>query len=164
MGTRAKVQQLVIIDAEDLDEAKRIAADNGVELEEVPTDGFEPVTTITLLILGGSAAVGLVSYLLDKPKGGQVIDLRPGAPKAIYRSKDVVYGTVIIITADGKVEIEVKEPRGVFGEVIDALRGIVVEVGKAGVDAVASAAKAAVGDKATVSATRAPAMPAATSA
>jgi RNA binding exosome subunit len=63
---------------------------------------------------------------LEQRKGGQVIDLRPGAPKAFYRTPDVVYGTVVIVTVDGKVTVEVvtvevREPEGMFGKVVSTL-------------------------------------------
>ncbi len=95
-------------------------------------------------------AVGTVVYLLDKRKGGQVIDLRPGAPKPFYRTKEVEYGLVVIFATDGKVTVEVKEPRGLFGQVVDALKGILTDLGKSGVEAAAKAATELVGDAATV--------------
>ncbi len=49
--------------------------------------------TVALAIIGSAAAVGAVMHGLDQRKGGQVIDLRPGVPNAIYRTRDVVYGT-----------------------------------------------------------------------
>jgi hypothetical protein len=76
-----QVREFVIIDPEELDHARRIASDNGVELEQLEVRALEPVTTVTLIVMGSSLAVATVVYLLDKHKGGQVIDLRPGAPK-----------------------------------------------------------------------------------
>ncbi len=91
------------------------------EVEQVPRRGIEPVVTVTLVLVGATAAVGAVLHVLEQRKGGQVIDLRPGAPKAFYRTPDVVYGTVVIVAVDGKVTVEVKEPDGMFGKVISAL-------------------------------------------
>jgi hypothetical protein len=155
MAENGDVQEWVIVDAEDKDEVLRIAQENGVEVQVFEERGFEPVTTVTLALLGGAAAVSAVAYLIDQRKGGQIIDLRPTAPKTAYRSRNVTYGLVIIIASDGQVTVEVKEPKGMFGQVVEALRGITVDVGKAGVGAVAEAAKAAVGDKATIQATSA---------
>ena len=144
------VQEWVIVDAEEKDAALRIARENGVEVQVFEERGFEPVTTVTLALLGGAAAVSTVAYLIDQWKGGQVIDLRPGALKPAYRTRDVTYGLVLIIASDGQVTVEVKEPKGMFGQVVEALSGITVEVGKAGIGAVAEAAKAAVGDHGTI--------------
>ncbi|MCU1496381.1 MAG: hypothetical protein JWM47_334 [Acidimicrobiales bacterium] len=144
------VREIVIIEPEDLKVAREIAAEHEVEVHEVEVLGIEPITTITLIFLGGSLAVGTVVYLLEKRKGGQIIDLRPGSPKVFYRSKDVVYGLVVILATDGKVTIEVKEPKGMFGEVIAALQGILTDIAKAGIEEISKAAKAALGDKATV--------------
>lgn len=149
---------IVVIDPEDLDYARNVAAEHGVQIEQMPIRGIEPVSTITLVLLGGSLAVGTVVYLLDRAKGGQVIDLRDGVQRKFYRTDDVAYGLVVIIADDGKVTVEVKEPRGLFGEVIDALTKVTADVGKAGIDAVATAAKSTVGDSATVAVDRAPAL------
>lgn len=58
------------------------------------------------------------------------------------------YGLVLIYAADGQVTVEVKEPKGRFGVVVEAIRGATVDLGKAGIAAVAQAAQAAVGDRA----------------
>jgi hypothetical protein len=103
---------ILVVDPEDLDYVREVAAEHGVEIEQMPVRGIEPVSTITLILLGGSLAVGTVVYLLDKAKGGQVIDLREGVQRKFYRTDDVAYGLVVIIASDGKVTVEVKEPRG----------------------------------------------------
>jgi hypothetical protein len=55
---------------------------------------------------------GAALHILEQRKGGQVIDLRPGVPKAVLPHCGLVYGTVVIVTADGKVTVEIKEPEG----------------------------------------------------
>jgi hypothetical protein len=117
----AQAQSVVVLDPGQVPAARELASSHGVEVEEVPRRGVEPVSTVTLLLVGAAAAVGAVLHILEQRKGGQVIDLRPGAPKAFYRTPDVVYGTVVIVTADGKVTVEVKEPDGMFGKVISTL-------------------------------------------
>ncbi|MGK8491259.1 hypothetical protein [Nocardia asiatica] len=111
----------VVLDPWDVPSARAVAAAHGVEVRELPRRGIEPVTTVTLLLIGAAAAVGAVLHILEQRKGGQVIDLRPGSPKAFYRTPDVVYGTVVVITVDGKVTVEVREPEGMFGKVISTL-------------------------------------------
>ncbi|MEO3928407.1 hypothetical protein ABGB07_31720 [Micromonosporaceae bacterium B7E4] len=59
--------------------------------------------------------------MLDERKGGQVIDLRPGAPKPIYRDPDLMYGTVVVRTADGGVQIGPLKPDGLFDRVLGVL-------------------------------------------
>jgi hypothetical protein len=145
---------IVVVDPEDLDYAREIAAEHGVEIEQMPIRGIEPVSTITLVLLGGSLAVGTVVYLLDKAKGGQVIDLRQGVQRKFYRTDDVAYGLVVIIASDGTVTVEVKEPRGLFGQVIDALTKVAVDLGESGIDTAAEAARATVGDNASIAVQR----------
>lgn len=121
MTESPQTQSVVVLDPSQVPAARTLSAAHGVEVEQVPHRGIEPVVTATLVLAGTAAAVGAVLHVLEQRKGGQVIDLRPGAPKAFYRTPDVVYGTVIIVAVDGKVTVEVKEPDGMFGKVISAL-------------------------------------------
>ncbi|GAA4010747.1 hypothetical protein GCM10022247_36240 [Allokutzneria multivorans] len=110
-----------MLDASEEPTARRLAAEHGVEVELVPRRGIEPVATVTLVLVGAATAVGMVLRVLEQRKGGQMIDLRPGAPKAFYRTRDLVHGMVVIIAADGTVTLDVKEPEGMFGKVISTL-------------------------------------------
>jgi hypothetical protein len=150
VGEQAKRQQIEV-SPEELEMLRaEVAAEPGAELEIISEEqGFAPL--IIVAVIGGAGFVGgTIAYILDRRKGGQVIDLREGAKKREYRSKDVQYGLVLIYAADGKVTVEVKEPKGFFGQVIkdvlDAVTGMVTKP----VEAVADAAKKAAGDKATV--------------
>lgn len=121
MTESPQMQSVVVLDPSHVPDVRELAATHGVEVEQVPRCGIEPVTTVTLALVGAATAVSAVLHVLEQRKGGQVIDLRPGAPKAFYRTPDVVYGTVIIVTVDGKVTVEIKEPDGMFGKVISTL-------------------------------------------
>jgi len=138
MSESPQTRSVLVLEQSQVPAARELAADHGVAVEEVPVRGIEPVATVTLLIMGAAAAVGAVLHLLEQRKGGQVIDLRAGAPKAFYRTPDVVFGTVVIVTLDGKVTVEVKEPEGMFGEVISTLPGL-ISGGGASVEQVALA-------------------------
>lgn len=144
------VREIVVIEAEDLDYVREAAAEQGVELQELPRQGFEPITTLTLLITGSVLAVGALSSLIERHKGGQVIDLRSGAPKPLYRDKGVVYGLVIVLANDGTVTVEVKQPKEMFDQVVEVLGKTLLGLGKASIDTIAGAASVAVGDKASV--------------
>jgi hypothetical protein len=119
-----QMPSVVVLDPSQVPAARTLAAAHGVEVEQVPHRGIEPVTTVTLVLVGAAAAVGAVLHVLEQHKGGQVIDLRPDVRKPFYRTPDVVYGTVVIVAVDGKVTVEVKEPDGMFGKVISALPGL----------------------------------------
>jgi hypothetical protein len=145
------VREATTIEVADLDEIRELAASHGVQVEEIAQPGFEPVTTITLILIGGSLAVASVMAIIERRKGGQVIDLRPGAPKVLYRDKDVVYGLVIILAQDGTVRVEVKQPKELFAQVVEALCKTLLGLASPTVDAVAGAARAVVGGDASVS-------------
>lgn len=141
---------LVVVDSRDKEHAMELAEQNGVHARIAPARGFEPVTTTTLLLMGAASAVATVVYLIDKEKGGQIIDLRQGAVKSFYRTNDVAYGLVVVIAKDGSATVEVKEPKGMFGVVVQALMEVMVGLGDKEIKAAASAAEAVVGDSATV--------------
>ena len=149
--------EIVVIDRQDKEYVEQIAAENGVSLEEIDESGFIDPITVSFIIIGAAAAIGMVQFLIDKHKGGMVIDSRPGAPQRMYRSKDVDYGLVVIYAVDGKVDIQVKEPRGLFGQVIDALTTIIGKQIGAKASDVAKAATGAVGKDADVTVQPAPA-------
>ena len=145
--------EFVVIEPEDLEYVRQAAVDNGVSIEEIPSEGFEPITTVTLALLGASAAVATVLHLIERRKGGQVIDLRPGAPKPIYRTPDLQFGLVLIHRLDGTVSVEVKEPRGLFGQVMDTLRDILGTIAGENLKAAQETIAEAIGDTATVTVT-----------
>jgi hypothetical protein len=128
MMTSADSFEVVVVDTDDADDAIALGKEHGVSIERINVAGFEPVSTVALAITGAALAVSMVVYLLDRRKGGQVIDLRAGAPKTIYRTCDVTYGYVVIVAADGTVRVEVREPRGMFGQVSELIVGIVGEL------------------------------------
>lgn len=117
--------QLIVLDPSEVSAICTVAAAHGVEVEQVPSRGVEPVAIVTVVLMGSVAAVATVQHILDQRRGGQVVDLRPGAPKPFYRTPDVVYGTAVIVTRDGTVTVEVKEPDGMFGKVVSALPALV---------------------------------------
>jgi hypothetical protein len=143
-------EEIIIVDQEDVEYALETAAAHGVEANELTVHGIEPITTATLIIFGSALAVAAVSRLIDQHKGGQVIDLRPQAPRLLYRTKDVLYGLVVIVATDGRVTVEVKEPRTMFGEVLDALKDVIVNLSGSGASDIATAVAAKVGEKANV--------------
>jgi hypothetical protein len=144
------VEQMVVVDVGDRAMVTELAAAHGIDVAEVERRTFDPVTAVALLLIGSPMAVGTVTYLLDRAKGGQVIDLREDAPKMIYRTTDLVYGLIVIVAKDGAVSVEVKEPKGMLGSVLDSLRGVLSDVAAKSVDTATASVKAAVGDRAIV--------------
>jgi hypothetical protein len=124
-----RTKAVVVLEPSQVQYARTVAAEHDVKVEQVPNRGIEPISTATLVLVG--AAVGAVVHILEQHKGGQVIDLRPGAPKAFYRSRDVIYGMVIIVARDGTVTVTVKEPAGMFGKVIATLPKLIANTGSA---------------------------------
>jgi hypothetical protein len=138
----------VDIEAKDLDYARAIAEREGVDLQS--EEGFEPISIITVTVIGASWAVATVSYLLEQRRGGQVIDLRPGAAPPLYRSKELEFGLILIYLSDGSVKVDVKEPKGMFGQVLDAVTSMMPKLTGQGAKAAANQLASAVGDKASV--------------
>ena len=145
------VEKIIKIEPEDLDTVRELAAAHDVSVQQLELRAIDTVTTATLALLGTSIAVSTVIFLVEKMKGGQIIDLRPDAPKMFYRSQDLLYGLIVIVGLDGKVMVNVKEPRGMFSDVVETLKSLTTDIGKGGVNAIAEAVKVAVDDKGDVS-------------
>lgn len=120
-----KTEAFIEIDAKEVDLIEALAKENEVQYEFVQHEGLEPVTSVAVILWGSSLAVATVVYLLDRRKGGQVIDLRPHAKSSFYRSTDLQYGLVAIHAEDGELKVEVKEPKGMFGTVIESMANLV---------------------------------------
>lgn len=148
--TEDVVREVTIVEAADLDEIRALAAAEGVDIQEVPSLQLEPITTITLILIGSALAVATVMSVIERRKGGQVIDLRLGAPKALYRDKNVAFGLVVILAEDGGVAVEVKQPKEMFAQVVEALTKLLAELAKTPIETVLDTVSAVVGDKAVV--------------
>jgi hypothetical protein len=114
----------IVVDPADIDDVRKLAMDNNAEVEVVDQEGFTGFEVL-LVIIGANAAVDKVLDEIDRRKGGQVFDLRPGAPRLAYRTTDVMYGFVAIIGADGSVNVEVKEPKARFSNDIELVRKLI---------------------------------------
>lgn len=125
MAVSEQVHEALVVEQDELDLLREEAAAHGVVVEELAgPDGFVAETVaVTVLLLGAATAVGAVVHLLERRRGGQVFDLRPGAPTPIYRSRDLQFGLVAVLKTDGTVSVEVHEPKGMFGVVVEALAG-----------------------------------------
>lgn len=128
MTNTDEAQEVILVEDREVDFARETAASLNVSVHELDIRSVEPLTTGTLVLVGGSLAVATAIRLIEERRGGQVIDLRPNSSKTFYRSKDVIYGLVIVLAVDGSITIDIKEPRGALGEVLDAIIGIIPEI------------------------------------
>jgi hypothetical protein len=139
------------VEPDELNLLQEYVADTpGLELEVIQEaePGIAPL--LILGIIGAASLVaGAVTYLADMRRGGQVIDLREGHDLA-KRSREVIYGYVLIIAADGKVSIEVHEPKNFFAGVIKDVLEAVQNIATKTMETAAEAAKAAVGNRGSV--------------
>lgn len=101
--------QITAEDLAELDELATSADKRAVQTEEVPTPpGIEPITALILIGAAGAVAKVVMDFF-EKRRGGTVIDLRAEAAKQIYRTSDLPWGFVLVMTADGKVTVDVKD-------------------------------------------------------
>jgi len=135
----------VLLDPEELEQAQAAARTARVDLQTEPRPEILPAIAI-VLIAGGALAVGkFVVDLIDRLKGGVVIDLRPGAEHFVSRNRDVPYGWAVVRAADGTVHIDVHDsPK----DASERLLGMIVEgVIKSASEVAKEAAKALGSDK-----------------
>jgi hypothetical protein len=145
-------ETLYFDDAEEAERFRRTVEGPDVTVEELPPDADHFGPLILLAIAGAAAAVaGALAHWHEAKKGGQMIDLRKDAPKIAWRDPGVVYGLVVVVAEDGKVTVEVHEPKGYFLEIVNSVIGAVKDLGEKGIDAVKAGVDAAVGDKGSVS-------------
>jgi hypothetical protein len=115
-------QEVIVVGHEEQSLAQGVAEVHGVQVRALSAKGIEPTATVALILIGTPLAVATVSRVLEQRKGGQVIDLRPGAPRPFYRTPDVSYGLVVVVSTDGQVLVHVKRPDDMFTEVMGILR------------------------------------------
>lgn len=121
------VEEIVTIPIEHYGDLFKAASSEGVQIEKLEDFNLVDPESISVILLGTSLAVSTVAYLVEQWRGGQVFDLRVEAKRPAYRSKDIVFGLVEIIAVDGSVSVEVKEPKGMFGQVLDTLAPLIHE-------------------------------------
>lgn len=125
-----------------------IAREHGAGIEPVRVR-VEPVTA-AFVIAAATVAAGIVTEFYERRQGGQVIDLRPGASRAVYRDRGVTFGLIVILTQDGAVTVEVYDPSNAFldvaRDVVQALTSIAATEAKNAIEA----ATEVTGDRGTV--------------
>ncbi len=122
MTTEEASRQVVLIEPDDQAEARALAARAGVEVVEIPPfkGGVDPAT-VGLLLIGLPATVAAVGQEIERLRGGQVFDLRPGAARPVYRSRQLTYGLITVYAADGSVQITSYKPTTILAELTAAL-------------------------------------------
>ena len=86
----------------------------------------------------------------DRLRGGQIIDLRPGAEQVARRDPGLVYGLVIVHAVDGTATIRIHEPKSQTLELVQAVIAALGGLVGAGIDTVRAKAAEALGDQASI--------------
>jgi hypothetical protein len=135
----------IAIDQGDLEAFQTLARHHKVDLEVEPKPQIlDPISII--LIGGGVIAVTKFTVdLIDKYRGGIIVDLRPSAKRLVSRDKSVPAGWALVVAADGKINIDVKDaPKDALERwVSEIIQGVL----KNAKDVAAAAAKAFGDDK-----------------
>jgi len=129
---------------------RQIAREHGVRIERSEDRTGVEVVVVLAVVGAATAVAGAIADYLERRKGGQVIDMRKDANTVAYRDKGVVYGVIVIIADDGKVTVDVKEPKGYYLQLISEILTSLTSIATKTIETVAAAAKAAAGDKAEV--------------
>jgi hypothetical protein len=131
MARSPRIGRTIIVDKAEVQFVEEIAEAHEVTVKQAEQRGIEPVSTVVLTLFGVFSAVGAVEHVLEQRRGGQVIDLRPQGGPAFYRTPKLEHGIVLIIAADGKVTVRIKEPDAMFGKVIATLPRLLTPGGSA---------------------------------
>ena len=119
------------------------AATNRVDITVVSEpEIIEPITA--LLVAGGVfTAAKFIVDLIDRLRGGLLIDLRPGARSLVARDRAVPFGWAVVVARDGRVKLETHDaPKDAAERLISQLISGVVTSAKD----IAKAAKQELGD------------------
>lgn len=130
----------ILLNDEDLGAAQELARTAGVDLQILPKP--QVVEPVTAILVGGGIVltVKFVADLIDRFRGGVVVDLRPDAQYFVRRDRSVPYGWAVIVAADGKsVRIETRDAPVDAGErllkaIIDGTLKTSEEIAKAAKD------------------------------
>lgn len=113
-------RQLVRLeDEQDLEALRATASEYGlvVELTSVRDLG---VGMAAFLVGAGAVVAAAIRSHAERRQGGQVIDLRPGAP-LVRRDRGLQYGLILIVVGEGQIELRVWQPQ-------DQLTAVVTDV------------------------------------
>ena len=129
------------LDGEELRDALQIASNKDIDLQVEPQP--EIVEPVTAILIGGGVllAAKFIVDLIEKLKGGVLIDLRPGALSLVRRDRAIPFGWATVIAVDGSVKIEIHDaPKDsterLLGEIISGSLKTAKEVASAAAKAV----------------------------
>ena len=109
--------------------------------EDFGEQAFDPVTA--MVVVGGVTALAhLVVSLIDRWRGGTVVDLTGDRPD-VHRENDLPLGWMLVLAKDGEVKLETKDiPRDGLERIVEKVLQLGKDVGTAAVEAAVKAAKA----------------------
>lgn len=144
-------QVLVDIDADDYLAVTAFAQARNVQVERTGDRGGDDGTgPLALLLRGPAASVRATLDLIERHKGGHIIDLRADAATGVSRRRDLPHGQVLLVAPDGEVTVEVHDPDRTLRAVMDAITRMRGELVGRDSDGVRDAVDRTVGDRATV--------------
>jgi hypothetical protein len=115
-----ETQQIVQVhDEQDKQLLVDLACEHGARVKDVRVRTLDLATFVE--IIGGVTVLRLIiERWQDRRQGGQIIDLRPGAAKIVYRDRGLLFGYVLMVLTDGRVEVQVND-RDRLSEIVDRL-------------------------------------------
>jgi hypothetical protein len=133
-----QVQVQIIVPEAELGNAQELARKGGLDAQVQPKAQF--VDPFSWILIGGAviATTTFIRDLVERSKGGLVIDLSSSGSDRIRRNREVPSGWVVILSPDGKdVSIEVHDaPK-------DTIERLLSEIVSGGYKTAADIAKAA---------------------
>lgn len=133
-------EEILFVASSEMDFLRETASAKGVVLHEPSSRSIEPLVTIAVVLVGSSAMIASVIKILDEYRGGQVIDMRRGARRRIYRTRDVKFGLVVVLRDNEDVTLYKNDLDGK----LDALKESLSTIGLNKLNDVVESAKNAV--------------------
>jgi hypothetical protein len=108
--SNAQVQVQIIVPETELGNVQTLARKAGLDAQVEPKPQI--VDPFSWILIGGAAlaTAAFIRDLVERSKGGLVIDLSASGSQKVRRNKEVPAGSVVIFSSDGKdVRIEIHD-------------------------------------------------------
>ncbi|MFB9688646.1 hypothetical protein [Amycolatopsis plumensis] len=148
--TSEQHQEVLEVEPGELTEIRRLAEENGVELQDVEVDGLELVTAALVVLVGVPAAVHKVLREIDYWRGGQVIDRREGAERVVYRTRSLRHDLLVVLANDGDVKIQYLRSDGTPTRTMESLTKVILSLRSADSETIVGVAESVMGSAASV--------------
>lgn len=121
MESDEQMSEVLFIEPQHYERVLEASALRDVRIERNSSAGLEAVALIPIIVFGTALAISTTRDFINELRGGQVIDLRIGADRFAYRTPNLTFGYVLIVSSDGSVQIKLAGPHAATERFVQAM-------------------------------------------